>query len=345
MEPLRVGVVGTGYWGPNLVRNFQACPDTDLLWVCDLDRQRAARTVGRSGVRVSDTMEDLLKDPEVEAVAIVTPVATHADVALRCLDAGKHVLLEKPLALSVAEGAKLVDRAAELDLVLMCDHTYCYTPAVRRIRDLLHSGDLGEIQYLDSVRINFGLVREDIDVFWDLAPHDLSILDFILPEEDFPVAVAAQGADPIGAGHSCVGYLSLPLSSGGIAHLHVNWLSPTKVRTMLVGGSKRMVLWDDLNPSQRLSMFDKGVDLNGDPDREARREALVSYRIGDMVAPALREHEALLGVVEELASAVRQGRRPLTDGKAGLRVLRILEAASRSMKCRGTAVPLDPESA
>jgi predicted dehydrogenase len=342
IDPVRVAVLGAGYWGPNLIRNFMSSPHTDLRWVCDLDLERASRAVGpRSGVTVTDSLDDVLSDPDVEAVAIATPVTTHADLAIACLDAGKHVLVEKPLALSVVEGEKVVAAAEERGLVLMCDHTYCYTPAVRRMRELIRSGDIGEIQYVDSVRINFGLIRDDIDVFWDLAPHDLSILDFILPEGCAAQAVNAQAADPIGAGHPCVGYLAMPLSGGAIAHIHVNWLSPTKVRTTIVGGSKRIILWDDLNPSQRLSMYDKGVDLNGGSDRETRRDALVSYRIGDMVAPALPEHEALLGVAEEFASSIRQGRRPLTDGEAGLRVLRILEAAARSLELNGTAVPLE----
>jgi predicted dehydrogenase len=223
----------------------------------------------------------------------------------------------------------------------MCDHTYCFTPAVARIRELVHAGELGEIQWVDSVRINLGLVQTDVDVLWDLAPHDLSILEFILPEGREPLAVAAHGADPIGAGRSCVGYLTLPLRHGAIAHVHVNWLSPTKIRTTVIGGSKRTLVWDDLNPTQRISIYDRGVDLTeANVTGELRREALVSYRMGDMLAPALHEGEALQKVVTEFATAVREGRAPLTDGQAGLRVLRILEAASESLGWGGTMVPL-----
>jgi predicted dehydrogenase len=338
-----MAVVGAGYWGPNLVRNIQSFGGADLRVVCDLDSERAALAVGpRSTVRVTDDVEEVLCDPSIEAIAIATPVSTHADLALAGLQAGKHVLVEKPLALSAVEGEKVVAAAAELDRVLMCDHTYCFTPAVRRIRELVHDGTLGEIHYFDSVRINLGLVRGDIDVFWDLAPHDLSILDFVLPDGCVPVAVSAHGADPINTGHACVGYLTLPLSSGGIAHIHVNWLSPTKVRTTIVGGSKRSVLWDDVNPAQRISMYDKGVDLNGSADGDVRRDALVSYRVGDMVAPALPEREALSGAIEEFVASIRRGRPPLTDGESGLRVIRTLEAASRSMELHGAAVPLRP---
>jgi len=343
VEPLRVAVVGAGYWGPNLIRNFQSCPDTDLRLVCDADRSRAERAVGRySTVRVTDAFDEVLADGAVEAVAIATPARTHLDLAMACLESGRHVLVEKPLATTVADGRKLIDAAAEHGVALMCDHTYCYTPAVRKIRELTLSGALGDIQYVDSVRINLGLVQRDIDVLWDLAPHDLSILDVILPPGREPLAVAAHGADPIGAGRTCVGYLTLPLRGGAIAHAHVNWLSPTKIRTMIVGGSERTLVWDDLSPTQRISVYDRGVDLREDAvSGDQRHQALVSYRMGDMTAPALGEGEALREVVGEFAAAAREGRRPLTDGHAGLRVLRILEAASESLRLGGATVPLN----
>jgi predicted dehydrogenase len=341
VKPIGVAVIGAGYWGPNLVRNFLACPEVDLCWVADLDRERAVRAVGRrSTVRVTDDLGAVLSDDRVDAVAVATPAWTHFEVALACLEAGKHVLVEKPFASSVAEGEKLVATAARGGLVLMCDHTYCYTPAVRKLGELLGSGALGDLQYFDSVRINLGLVQPDVDIFWDLAAHDLSILDFLLPDGHHAQAVGAQGADPIGVGHACVGYLSMPLAGGGIAHIHVNWLSPTKIRTTIVGGSRRIAVWDDTNPAQRLSMYDKGVDLAGPVSRTVRREAMVSYRIGDMVAPALPEVEGLAGVVRELAAAVREGRPALTDGESGLRVLKVLEAVPRSLAAGGAVVPL-----
>jgi predicted dehydrogenase len=341
-KPLGVAVIGAGYWGPNLTRNFLAFPETDLRWVCDLDRDRALRAIGpRSTVRVTDNLDDVLADPRVDAVAVATPAWTHFEVALACLEEGKHVLVEKPFASSVAEGEKLVATAHRKGLVLMCDHTYCYTPAVWKIRELIRDGALGDIQYFDSVRINLGLVQPDVDIFWDLGSHDLSILDFILPDGCIPTAVGAQGADPIGVGHPCVGYLTLPLSNGAIAHIHVNWLSPTKIRTTVIGGSRRIAVWDDINPAQRLSMYDKGVDLTGPSGREISREALVSYRIGDMVAPALPEVEGLAGVVRELAASIREGRAPLTDGESGLRVLRILDTVPHSIAAGGAVVALE----
>jgi predicted dehydrogenase len=343
-EPLGIAVVGAGYWGPNLVRNFQSAQDWRLRWLCDLDLDRARRTLGSySTVRATADLAEVLADPAVDAVAVATPADTHLGVAMAALRAGKHVLVEKPLAATFADGKALVDEAEARGLVLMCDHTYCYTSAAVAIRDLVHSGGLGDLHFVDSVRINLGLVQRDIDVLWDLAPHDLAILDFILPEGTRPVAVAAQGADPIGAGQACVAYLTLQLSSGAIAHSHVNWLSPTKVRTTIVGGSKRTLVWDDLNPAQRITVFDRGVDLSHPEEigADQRRAALISYRSGDMVAPALREREALLGVVEEFGSSIRQGRAPLTDGRSGLRVLEILEAASRSLAEKGAVVALE----
>lgn len=342
-EPLGVAVVGAGYWGPNLVRNFQASDRFRLRWLCDLDVDRAQRVLGGySTVQATADYEAVLADPSVAAVAVATPAGTHLDIALAALRAGKHVLVEKPLAATYADGLRLVTEAEERGLTLMCDHTYCYTPAVGRIRELVRSGELGEIHFVDSVRINLGLVQKDIDVMWDLAPHDLSILDFILPDTVEPVAVAAHGADPIGAGQACVAYLTLQLNTGAIAHVHVNWLSPTKVRTTMVGGAKRTLLWDDLNPLQRVSVYDRGVDLAAPQEigADERREMLVSYRSGDMVAPAIGEKEALRSMVDEFADAIRHRRAPLTDGRAGLRVLDILEAASRSLEFRGAVVGL-----
>ena len=342
-EPVGLAVVGAGYWGPNLVRNALHSAATRLVAVCDIDGARAREVAGAfSGVEATDDLEDVLMDPSIEAVAVATPAATHLDVALAAIEAGKHVLIEKPLASTYEQGRTLVRAAEDAGTVLMCDHTYCYTPAVQRIRELVQGGTLGDIQFVDSVRINLGLVQRDIDVLWDLAPHDLSILDFILPDGCAPLAVAAHGADPIGAGQACVGYLSLQLPGGAIAHVHVNWLSPIKVRLTTIGGSNRTLVWDDLNPSQRISVYDRGVDLADPEDLGAddRREAIVSYRSGDMVAPALREREALQGVMEELADCIRTGRTSRTDGQAGLRVLDVLEAASRSLEFHGAVVPL-----
>jgi predicted dehydrogenase len=343
-EPIGVAVVGAGYWGPNLIRNFQASQDFQLWAVCDLDVSRAKRVLGRySTVEATSDYAAVLADPRVSAVAVATPAGTHLDVAMAALKAGKHVLVEKPLAASHADGHLLVAEAENRGLTLMCDHTYCYTPAVTRIREAVTSGELGDVQYFDSVRINLGLVQRDIDVIWDLAPHDLSILDFVLPSGVRPVSVTAHGADPIGASRACVAYLNLHLNTGAIAHIHVNWLSPIKVRTTIIGGSKRTLVWDDLNPTQRLVMHDRGVDV-ATPDElgvEDRRTMQVSYRSGDTVAPALPEREALGTMVTELAWSIRTGEPSLTDGRAGLRVLEILEAASKSLADNGALIRLE----
>ena len=340
--PLGVAVVGAGYWGPNLIRNFRTSADWDLVAVCDLDTARAEAAVGaRSGVLVTDSLDEVLARDDVHAIAIATPARTHQQIAEAALRAGKHVLVEKPLADSVTAGRAMVETAQAQGLVLMTDHTFCYTPVVQKIRELVHSGSLGEILFVDSVRINLGLVQPDVDVFWDLAPHDLSILDFILPGGLRPTGVAAQGADPIGAGKSCVGYLSLPLPGGALAHVHVNWLSPTKIRQMVIGGSERTLVWDDLNPQQRLSVFDRGVDLvQQTVDSADRRTASISYRLGDTWAPALPEREALGQMVTEFAASIREGRPAATDGTAGLRVLSVLEAAATSVRARGAQVDI-----
>ena len=333
-----LAVVGAGYWGPNLVRNAMATPQLSLQWLCDLDEARAQSVVGRySTVRTTTSFDSVLDDPDVQAVAIATPASSHFELVRAALEAGKHVLVEKPLTPSLDEARKLVDLAERQNLVLMLDHTYCYTPAVRHIRELVRSGALGELQFVDSVRINLGLVQPDVDVLWDLAPHDLSILDFVLPEGVTPVSVSAVGSDPIGAGHACLAYLSVRLSNGAMAHVHVNWLSPVKIRTSVFGGSARTVVWDDLNPSQRVAVYDRGVDrAPAGPDE--RRRVQVSYRLGDMVAPALPETEALRSVMAEFASSIAESRSPDTDGRSGLRVLALLEAATRSLELAGAAV-------
>lgn len=339
---LRVAVVGAGYWGPNLVRNFRSAPDWDLVAVCDLDEARARKVVGpRSTVEVETSLQRLLARDDIDAVAIATPARTHAPIALSAIAAGKHVVVEKPLA-DTPEAAQTMVRAADdAGKVLMIDHTYCYTPAVQYIQQAIATGMLGDLLYIDSVRINLGLVQPDVDVFWDLAPHDLSILDFILPGGLSPRSVSATGSDPLGAGKACVGYVTMPLTSGGIAHVNVNWLSPTKIRQMVIGGSRRTLIWDDLNPQQRVAVFDRGVDLATQrADADQREVATISYRLGDITVPALPEKEALSSMVAEFAAAIREGRAPRTDGLAGLRVLSVLHAVSRSLADGGA--PADP---
>lgn len=340
---LNVAVVGAGYWGPNLARNFRASPDWTLATICDLDAERAQRvsdSVG--GVPISTSLEEVLADPGIDAVAVATPARTHHPIVLAALNAGKHVMVEKPLADTRERGTDMVALAEERGLVLMADHTYCYTPAVLKIRELIAEGFLGEILFVDSVRINLGLIQPDVDVFWDLAPHDLSIMDFVLPGGLQADTVSAHGADPLRTGKSCVGYLAIPLAGGAIAHVHVNWLSPTKIRQMVIGGTKRTLVWDDLNPQQRVSVYDRGVDLQTQSVETAdTRAATISYRLGDTWAPALPEREALANVTAEFAAAIREGRPARTDGSSGLRVLSVLEAAARSLAESGAPAPMN----
>lgn len=346
MDQIGVAVVGAGYWGPNLVRNVAANPHTQLRWVCDLAIERAAGLASTyAGAAATSSFDQVLADDKVQAVLIATPASTHAALAIAALRAGKHVLIEKPIAASVAEAERMLAVAAEERRVLMCDHTFCYTSAAQFSSRLVANGELGDIHFVDSVRINLGLVQRDVDVIWDLAPHDLSILDFVLPPDRAVQTVAAHAADPLGVGQSCVAYLTLGLAGGAIGHVHVNWLSPTKVRTIIIGGSRRTLVWDDMNPSQRLCIYDRGVDLDAASDPDLRYRNKVAYRIGDMVAPALRDREALAGVIDELVAGVRGERVPQTDGQAGLAVLRILEAASASLALGGVALPVRPSLA
>lgn len=341
MRRLGVAVLGIGNWGVNLVRNIAASADYDLRWVCDLDRERA-RASARSvrGARATTSLDQVLDDPGVRAVAVATPAASHASIAMACLNAGRHVLVEKPMALSVPDGQKLSLAAEQSGLILMCDHTYCYSAAVRRIRDVIQRGDLGDLYYVDSVRISRGRVQPDVDVFWDLAHHDLSILGHILPAAYRPTAVATQGADPLGAGRTCLGTLTLRLTNAAIAQTHVNWLSPTKIRTTVIGGSRCTLVWNNLHPFDRLLVYPGGVALAEIGPAGARGSSLP----GRPVALPLPKTEALSEVVKEFAAAVRERRAPLTGAGAELRVLTILEAASQSLERAGAAVCLDPRT-
>lgn len=340
-DEIGVAVVGAGYWGPNLIRNFLASPHSNLISVCDLDEDRARQVVGRhSTVRVTTDLADVLDDDRVHAVAVATPVATHHPIGMAVLHAGKHLLVEKPLAATAALATELSTTATEAGLVLMCDHTFCYTSAVGRIRDEVHAGNLGTIQYIDSIRINLGLVQTDADVFWDLLPHDISILDHVLPGGFRPLAVSAIGTDPIGSGHASLGYVTMTLPDDAVAHVHVSWLSPVKIRSFVIGGSDRHLVWNDTNPAQKIALYERGIDVSALKNPDLRREQMVQYRVGDMLAPALTDVEALQGVVREFATAIRERRPAATDGPAGVRILEVLEAVHRSVAASGVLVPV-----
>lgn len=342
---LSVALVGAGYWGPNLARNVAACNATQLSWVCDRDPDAAQRLAARyPGTVATATYDDVLGDPVVDGVIIATPPMTHQALVEAALRAGKHVLVEKPLATSSSEARQMCKLADDAGLVLMCDHTFCYTAAVSELRRLLRSGDLGDFLYYDSVRINLGRLQPDVNVLWDLAPHDLSILLYILPPGLRPARVAAKLADPISYGQPSIGHLSLEFVGGAIAHMHCNWLSPKKIRTTIVGGSRRMAVWDDLTPGARVSVYDAGVSIveAASPDDRSHE---IQYRIGDMIAPALREYEALGAAIDEFASAITERRPAATDGRMGVGVLEILEAADHSAARDGAWISIEADHA
>lgn len=333
---INVAVVGYGYWGPNLVRNFQETPDVTVASCCDMNKERLAQVKAKyPAIHTTTDYMEVLKNPEINAVIISTPVATHYDFARKALEYGKHVLLEKPATTSTAEAEKLVDLAEKMKRTLMVDHTFIYTGAVRKMKELVDQGDVGSLYYFDSVRINLGLVQRDVNVLWDLAPHDIAIMEYLVKEK--PVSVCANGACHVGNGHENVAYLTVYFDSGLIAHFHNNWLSPVKVRTMLVGGSKKTIHYDDMEVSEKIKVYDRGVDVS---TTEGVRDALISYRLGDMWAPRLDQTEALRRMTGEFADCIKTGRCSLTDGVSGLNVVRILEASEMSIKHRGKEIRL-----
>src|SRR6266511_3300655 len=333
---IHIAVIGYGYWGPNLVRNFQETDGACMVACCDMNPQRLAQAKAKyPSLDITLDYDEVLNNPVVDAVAIATPVATHYAFARQALEHGKHVLVEKPIAASVAEAESLIEIAAKHGLTLMVNHTFIYTGAVRKMKEIIGRGDLGHLYYFDSVRINLGLIQRDVNVLWDLAPHDIAILDHLVKEQ--PVSVCANGACHIGNGIENVAYLTVYFDSGLIAHFHNNWLAPVKIRAVLVGGSKKMILYDDMEISEKLKVYDRGVYITS---TEVVHRALISYRLGDMWAPKLDQTEALRLVAAEFVDCIETGRRPLTDGFGGLNVVKILEAAEMSIKRRGREVKL-----
>jgi predicted dehydrogenase len=336
-QKLRVGLVGYGYWGPNLARNFTASPHTQVVRVADRDaRRREAVTALYPWVATSAEADDLFADPQVDAVAIVTPLATHVPLARAALQAGKHVLVEKPLARTRAECEELARLAEAQRRVLMVDHTFVYTGAVRKIRELVDSGYLGRVLYFDSVRINLGLFQPDSNVLWDLAPHDLSILDHVLGKQ--PRWVSALGAKHYGQVEN-LAYMTVGFDDDLLAHFHCNWVSPVKVRRIQIAGTQRMLVYDDTEPSEKIRIYDAGVSVSQtELDHAGKSELLVQYRTGDVLAPKLDGTEALRRVVDEFARACRESSPALTDVKAGTRVVALLEAAEKSLAQHGARV-------
>ncbi len=335
---IKVGVIGYGYWGPNLVRNFMEARGSTVVAVCDLRSERLAPLQDRyPSIKTTSESSELLADPAIDAIVIATPVSSHFELGMAALQAGKHVLIEKPLAANSEQAVQLIAEATKRKRVLMVDHTFVYTGAVRKIRELITANALGEIYYYDAVRVNLGLFQHDVNVIWDLAIHDLSIMDYVLPTK--ATAVSATGISHIPGQPENVAYITLFFENPQIAHVHVNWLTPVKVRHTLIGGSEKMILYDDLEPSEKVKIYDKGVTVSQSP--EAVYEMLVSYRSGDMWAPRLDATEALQTEALHFIDCIENGTQPETDGQAGLRLVRMVEAAEKSLRARGKLVEID----
>jgi predicted dehydrogenase len=332
---INIGIVGYGYWGPNLVRNFAEVPGVNIAAVADLDASKLAIVKKRyPAVNVTTDLHELLRDPTIDAIAIATPVNTHYDLALAALRAGKHVWVEKPMTENSKQARHLIEEAQKRNLVLLVDHTFIYTGAVMKMGELIKSGELGRIYYYDSVRVNLGLFQRDVSVISDLAVHDFSILDYLLGEH--PVAVSASGMNHFPGTPENLAYVTLFYESGTIAHANVSWLAPVKVRQILVGGSKKMITYDDLEPSEKIKVYDKGVSFTDDPEKI--QEMRVGYRTGDMWAPKLAMTEALRVEGEHFVDCIVNSKVPKTDGQLGLRVVELIEAASQSMRRKGETV-------
>jgi predicted dehydrogenase len=335
---IKIGLIGFGYWGPNLARNFNGNPDFDLAAICDFSPDRL-ETAGRlyPQAKLLDNVDDLFNGKDLDVVAVATPVASHFKLAKKALVSGRHVWLEKPMTEKVEQAEELIELAEQKNKVLLVDHTFVYTGAVRKIKELINQGELGELVYYDSNRVNLGLFQQDVNVIWDLAPHDISIMDFLMPFQKNEVS--ATGCFYYGNGVCPKSLLTIYMQNDTIAHINVSWVSPVKIRQTLIGGTLKMVVYDDNLPSEKIKIYDKGVDL--DFTKEEIYHLKVQYRVGDMYAPKLDEHEALELETSHFADCLMNGKQPLTDGKAGLEVVKVLVASEESLKNKGAPVKLN----
>jgi len=332
---VKFGVIGYGYWGPNVVRNLTSLEGSELMAVCD--KSPAARRrmqKAHPGIAVATEASEILGSADVDAVAVVTPVWTHYDLAKSALENGKHVFVEKPFTSNTAQAEELIELAAKKNLKIMVDHTFLFTGAVKKIRELVDEGALGKLYYYDSTRVNLGLFQHDINVIWDLAPHDLSIMDYLIKET--PEAIVATGQTHLN-GFEDVAFITLYFPNKVIAHINVNWLSPVKVRTTLIGGEKKMLVWNDLEADEKIKIYDRGVQIT---NRQGLYDLLVNYRSGDMWAPQLEQVEALRQELAHFVDCISNDQPPMNDGNAGLRVVKMLEAANESLRRRGALVYL-----
>jgi predicted dehydrogenase len=330
---IRFGVIGYGYWGPNIVRNLRSLDSTRVVAICDQNSgalRRAAQAY--PDIQVMANCSEILSSPDIDAVAVITPVWTHYELAKRALLNGKHVFVEKPFTSTSTQAEELIELAEKNNLQIMVDHTFLFTGAVRKIQQLVDDGTLGKLYYYDSTRVNLGLFQHDINVLWDLAPHDLAIVDHLIGER--PDAVIATGEQHLN-GLTDVAYMTIYYPDNVIAHINVNWLSPVKVRTTLIGGEKKMLVWNDLEADEKIKVYDRGVQMNS---KQGVYDLLVSYRTGDMWAPKIEATEALKAELGYFVDCIKKGERPHNDGLAGLRIVRMLEAAEESLNRKGEAV-------
>ena len=332
---MKFGVIGYGYWGPNIARNLVSLEGSQVLAIAEISSKARLRAQkAHPGIKIVSDAAEVLTSPDIDAVAVVSPVWTHYELAKAALENGKHVFVEKPFTSTSAQGEELINLAARKNLKIMVDHTFLFTGAVKKIKQLVEDGALGSLYYYDSTRVNLGLFQHDCNVLWDLAPHDLSIMDYLLKGD--PEAIVATGQGHLN-GHEDVAFMTLYFPEKVIAHINVNWLSPVKVRTTLIGGEKRMLVWNDLDPDEKVKIYDKGVNISS---REGVYELLVSYRSGDMWAPQVEQGEALRQELGYFVDCISSGEQPFNDGCAGLRVVRMLEKASESLNRRGALVYL-----
>ncbi len=334
-ETVNIGVIGYGYWGPNIVRNFNNIEGGKVLSVCDL-QQDALKKVRRvyPSIEVTSDCNDIISSKDIDAVAVITPVSTHYELAKKALLNGKHIFVEKPFTVTVAQATELIDLAEKKNLTIMVDHTFVFTGAVRKIKEIIKENILGNIYYYDSTRVNLGLFQHDVNVVWDLAPHDFSIMDYLIDEK--PEALTASGKSHINS-HEDVAYITAYFQNNIIAHFNVNWLSPVKVRTTLIGGERKMLVWNDIDADEKIKLYDKGVEVN---NREGVYNLLVSYRSGDMWAPKVDQVEALKLEAEYFVDCITNDKTPVNDGQAGLRVVKMLEACNKSLRYHGQVVVL-----
>lgn len=333
---LKIGVIGFGYWGPNIVRNFAMIRGTQVTAICDNNPPALKRAEAMYPyISWTRDYQDIVRSPQIDAVAIITPVSSHFKLAEAALQNGKHIFVEKPFTASVPEAEKLIALARRKKLKIMVDHTFIFTGAVRKMKEVIDKGILGRLYYYDSTRVSLGLFQPDVNVIWDLAPHDLSIIDYVVKNK--PVAVAAQGADHMGRGHENLAYITLHFANKMIAHINVNWLSPVKVRRTLIGGEKKMLVWDDMESDEKIKIYDKGVRTE---TKDKIYKLLIDYRAGDMWSPHVNLTEALKTELEYFVDCIVKNKTPVNDGESGLRIVKMLVATDKSLKQGGKRIKL-----